>query len=188
MPSTYLYFANGRLSIAELSAARLDGHLVELGEGYIPADAIETAALRAGSLAELLGDTLAATHLTAAWVHGALPDPPARHSVQRCVPQRLHHVFGRRIVYRELRVDDRDLQRIGGVLVTSPARTLADLARVCDDQHIRAARALAEGLPALAADALAWMSTQGSLPHKRPAMTLLRELEARSVRQDDVTR
>ena len=41
-----------RLSPAELSAACLDGDLVELGEAYIPADAVETRGLRAGSLRE----------------------------------------------------------------------------------------------------------------------------------------
>ncbi|KAA9110546.1 hypothetical protein [Microbacterium rhizomatis] len=188
MPSPYLYFADDRLSIAELSAARLDGHLVELGEGYIPADAVETSALRAASLTELLGHTLAATHLSAAWVHGALPDPPARHCVQRCVPQRLHHVFGRRIVYRELRVLDEDLHRIGGVLVTSPARTLADLARVPDAQHLRAATSLAAATAGLAATAWEWLHAQGSLPRKRPAMSLLRQLDAACALQEDVTR
>jgi len=32
MSSPFLYFADERLSPAELSAARLDGHLVDLGE------------------------------------------------------------------------------------------------------------------------------------------------------------
>ncbi|UUT35391.1 hypothetical protein [Microbacterium elymi] len=50
MGSPYLYFVGERLSQAELSAACLDGHLVELGDGYMPADAVETVALRAGSL------------------------------------------------------------------------------------------------------------------------------------------
>ena len=43
MTGPFLYFPHDRLSPAELSAARLDGHVVELGEGYIPADAVETA-------------------------------------------------------------------------------------------------------------------------------------------------
>ena len=73
------------------------------------------AALRAGSLRGILGDTLAATHLTAAWIHGALHEPPARHTVQRAVPRRLHHVIGRRLVYRDLAVDDgRPAQRSAG--------------------------------------------------------------------------
>lgn len=178
MPSPYLYFAGGRLSVAELSAACLDGHLVELGEGYIPADAVETPSLRAASLAQLLGDSLAATHLTAAWVHGALPDPPSRHTVQRASAKRLHHVFGRRIVYRELRVDDADLERISSALVTSPVRTLADLSRVRDVTHDRAMRLLAGSMPGLSSAAIAWLERAGALPHKRAALDTLRSLVA----------
>ena len=48
MASPFLYQIDDRLSLAELTAARLDGHLVELGEAYIPADAVETLGLRAG--------------------------------------------------------------------------------------------------------------------------------------------
>lgn len=186
MPSPFLYFAGDRLSYAELSAACLDGHLVELGEGYIPADAVETSALRAASLHSLLGDTLAATHLSAAWIHGALAEPPARHTVQRAVERRLHQVLGRRIVYRDLRVAEDDLRTIGGVRVTSPIRTLADLSRVPDDEHTRAAVLLADGAPDLPLEAVYWLETHGPLPHKRAALAFLRGLAARS--QEDVTR
>jgi hypothetical protein len=179
MPSPFLYFAGERLAPAELSAARLDGHLVELGEAYIPADAVETRELRAGSLRTLLGDTLAATHLSAAWVHGALGDPPGRHTVQRAVARRRHQVVGRRMLYRDLRVDPGDLVRIGGVWVTAPARTLADLCRVGDDEHARAATLMAGAAPALVGDAVAWFGAHGALPHKRAALVMLRGLAVR---------
>ena len=187
MPSPFLYFADERLSSAELSAARLDGHLVELGEAYIPADAVETRALRAGSLAGLLGDTLAATHLSAAWIHGALHDPPARHTVQRGVPRRLHQVIGRRMHYRDLCVDPADLLRIGGVLVTSPERTLADLSRLSEPDCVSAGRMMADADPALPQRTLAWFDAHGALPNKRAALVFLRGLAAREG-QDDVTR
>ena len=178
MTSPFLYFAGERLSAAELCAARLDGHLVELGEGWIPADAVETAALRAASLRGLVGTTLAATHLSAAWVHGAAPEPPARHTLQRAVARRLHQVIDRRVVYRDLRVDPDDLQRIGGVLVTDPVRTLADCARVIDDVHATAARLLADLDPALPSRAAQWLVAHGPLPHKRSALAFLRGLAA----------
>ena len=187
MRSPFLYFTDDRLSPAELSAARLDGHLVELGDAYIPADAVETAALRAGSLRILLGETLAATHLSAAWVHGALHEPPARHTVQRAVSRRVHQVIGRRVVYRDPQVDDDDLQRIGGMLVTSPQRTLADLARVPDDTYAEAARLLSDAVPGLAARAIEWFGIRGVVPNKRTAVAFLRGLAAREG-QDDVTR
>src|SRR3546814_10427379 len=96
MASPFLYFAGSRLSQAELSAACLDGDLVPLGEGFVPADLIETTALRAASLRPVLGTSLAASHLSAAWVLGGIDDPPARHRVQRAVDRRLHHIIDRK--------------------------------------------------------------------------------------------
>lgn len=177
MASPFLYFVDDRLSLAELTAARLDGDVVELGDAFIPADAIETRGLRAGSLVGLLGDTLAATHLTAAWVHGAIPDPPARHTVQRATTRRLHYTPARIVHYRDLVIDARDLESIGGVQVTTRVRTLVDLCRVDDDQHARAARLLAAGDGELVAAALARLEA-GSLPHKRAAIALLHGIAA----------
>jgi hypothetical protein len=179
MASPFLYFAGDRLSVAELSAARLDGDLVELGDAYIPADAIETRGLRAGSLRNTLGVTFAATHLSAAWIHGGVDEPPARHTVQRAVSRRVNHVLSRRIVYRDTHVALDDLLLIGGVWVTTPARTLVDLARVDDDVHACAARQMAERFPGLCAEAITWLKGSGILPHKRPALAFLQGLGER---------
>lgn len=185
MGSPYLLFAGDRLSSAELSAACLDGDLIEVGEGYMPADAVETAWMRAASLAPVVGDRLALTHLSAAWVHGGLASPPARHTVQRAVSRRIHHVIGRRIRYRDPRIDDADQMRIAGVRVTTPARTLADLARSPDPACIHAAVVLAAHDTDAIAEALAWFDRHGVVPYKRPAQALLRGILDR---QDDVTR
>jgi hypothetical protein len=191
MTSPFLYFTDDRLSRAELSAACLDGDLVELGEAYIPADAVETAALRAGSLARTLGDSLAATHLTAAWIHDALPLPPARHTVQRAVARRVHLMPDRQVIYRDLAVAADDLQLIGGVRVTSPVRTLIDLARVSDSDHSLAARLVAHTHPDAVAAAIRRLE-DGALPHKRIALMLLRDLAVARGQapddQDEVTR
>ncbi|GAB2837253.1 hypothetical protein ACFQ0P_14080 [Microbacterium insulae] len=177
MASPFLYQIDDRLSLAELTAARLDGHVVELGEAYIPADAVETLGLRAGSLASVLGDTLAATHLSAAWVHGAPIPMPARHTVQRAVPQRGKHIPSRNLIYRDLAVPPADLERAGGVRVTTRLRTLVDLARVADDEHTRAARMLADDDADLVDAAIARLDS-GVLPHKRAAIALLRGIAA----------
>ncbi|MET0735466.1 MAG: hypothetical protein ABWY55_07470 [Microbacterium sp.] len=178
MASPFLYFADERLSPAELSAACLDGDLVELGDAYIPADAVETRALRAGSLRGILGSTIAATHLSAAWIHGALSEPPARHTVQRAVSRRLHHVMGRRFLYRDLAVDIDDLLLVGGVWVTTPGRTLADLSRIADASHVHAAQRLAETHPGLRAEAIAWLDDHRGLPGRGAALATLREAAA----------
>ncbi|MCC2032128.1 type IV toxin-antitoxin system AbiEi family antitoxin [Microbacterium allomyrinae] len=182
MASPFLYFTDDRLSRAELSAACLDGDLVELGEAYIPADAVETAALRAGSLTRILGVTLAATHLSAAWIHGALLLPPARHTVQRAVSRRINVVPGRQLVYRDLAVDPSDLQLVGGVRVTAPVRTLIDLARIGDDEHARAMQLLAGTHPASVPDAITRLEA-GVLPHKRVALALLRRVAVGEIRK-----
>lgn len=178
MGSPWLLFAGDALSPAELSAARLDGHVVEVGEGYMPADAVETAWLRAASLAPIAGDTLAVTHLSAAWVHGGLDEPPLRHTVQRAVSRRLHHIIGRRFRYRDPRVDEDDQVIIAGVRVTTAVRTLADLVRTPDDECRRAALLLAAHDPALVDQALAWFARHGVVPYKRSAQTLLRGVRA----------
>lgn len=179
MHRRYLYFAHDRLSPAELSAARLDGHLVELGEGYIPADAVETPGLRAASLATILGDLLAATHVSAAWVHGALTVAPPRHTVQRAVAHRIRHVVDRRLVYRDARVEPRDLVRVGGVLVTRTARTLADLVRlhVCGDASAEIEEAMIRLAtpPAAPREAIVCLAQQDAVLGKPGALALLRE-------------
>ncbi|MDN3494313.1 hypothetical protein QL996_00040 [Planococcus sp. APC 4015] len=153
---------------------------MDLGDAYIPADAVETAALRAGSLRGLLGDTLAATHLTAAWIHGPMLNPPAQHTVQRAVRRRLHAVHNMRLVYRDPVVEIDDLELIGGVWVTTPARTLGDLVRVDDDAHAEAARAFARDVPAACADAIAWLESHPGIPRKLPGLVVLRSY-ARSI-------
>ncbi|GAA3771883.1 hypothetical protein GCM10022240_25000 [Microbacterium kribbense] len=186
MTSPYLYFPGGRLSSAELTAACLDGHLVALGEGYIPADAVETAALRAASLRELLPPGVAATHRSAAWIHGAPAAPPARHRVQRVSARRLHHRIDRRLQFHDTRMPPADVVRIGGVLVTTPIRTLVDLTRTAGPGHRRAALLMVQAGIADAEDAIAWLHASPGLPGKRTALPLLQAWA--SADQPEVTR
>lgn len=176
MSSVFLYFPGGSLSAAELSAACLDGHLVGLGEGYVPADTVETASLRAASLRSLAGADLAAILDSAAWVHGALDEPPARHRLQRASDRRLHEPIGRRFVYRDPRIPDADLRRVGGVAVTTVARTVADLARSGTPAH----RGILERYAALDRNALVsgvgWLNASRRVPHKHAALRILAEV------------
>jgi len=170
MGSPHLYFADDRLSAAELAAACLDGHLIALGDAYIPADAVETAALRAGSLLPLLGDSLAASGMSAAWIHGAAPEPPVRHRVQRATSRRLHIVIDRRLDYHDTPIPERDLVRMGGVSVTSPLRTLIDLARADTAAEAAAGRALLDAGDTTITEALSWLGEAGPLRGKRTAL------------------
>lgn len=178
--SVFLYTPGAALSLAELSAARIDGHLVEVGDAYIPADAVETAALRAGSLAALVPGGCAVTHIVAAWIHGAVPSPPARLSVQRTRADRRRVDQSLRIAYRDSLIPPADLVVLGGQPVTTPARTLADLARAGDDAcHAAAGLMVASGC-ADADAARRWLWTHGGgLPHTDSALRLLARLRRR---------
>lgn len=174
----FLYYVGDRLSGSELMAARLDGDVVEIGEAYMPADAVETRELRAGSLRALVGSQLALTHESAAWVHGMLDHPPRQHSVQRCVDTRVHHVIDSRVQYRDLRLPVRDGMRIAGIVVTTPTRTLADLVRdriIRDADDPAVVDALFARRPELVGAAIAWFDAAGPVRFKRAALAYLRE-------------
>jgi hypothetical protein len=180
MGSRFLYFPSELLSRAELTAACLDGHLVGLGEGFVPADTIETPALRAASLRPLVGERMAATHRSAAWVHGFIDDVPARHDLQRISAHRLHEPVDRRFVYRDPRIPDEDLLRLGGVPVTTPARTVADLARGADEAAHALLDQCAERAPQAVHGAVAWLEARRRVPRRLAALALLENLVRRT--------
>lgn len=176
MGSRFLYFPSEKLSRAELTAACLDGHLVGLGEGFVPADTIETAALRAASLGPLVGDRMAATHRSAAWVHGFVDEVPVRHDLQRISAHRLHEPVDRRFVYRDPRIPDEDLVRLGGVPVTTPARTVADIARGTDQTAHALLDQCVDRAPHAVHDGIAWLASKRRVPRRLAALALLEEL------------
>lgn len=187
----FLYFADDRLSTAELSCARLDGDLVEVGEAYMPTDAVETRELRAASLRHRVPDAVAVTRESAAWVHGAVPDPPARHTVQRRSTARWHPELDARLSYRDQLLRADAATRIGGVWVTTPEHTLGDLVRALHagapvTAHVEALLAWRTGIAAAALDVL----ERGTAVHfKRPALEFLRAKAAEAAAtQDEVTR
>lgn len=172
------YFVGDRFSPAELTAACLDGDLQGLGEAYVPADAAETTWMRARSLWPVLGASLAATRTTAAWVYGALSELPGRLEVQRHTDVRRHHIPQRRLVYRDVRLGETDVDLIGGVAVTTLGRTTADLARTGNDEATL--RALLAWRPDAAPAGIAWIAEHPGYPGLRAARARLS--------QPDVTR
>ena len=169
-------YADTEQMLVSLTAARLDGDVVDVGDAWMPSDAVETTEIRAGSLRLLAPDALTVSLVSAAWVHGAVNDPPARLTLCRTGNARLHHVFDRRIVVHDRGVDRVDRRRYAGVWVTTPARTLADLARA-DDEHVRGVTAtLARLHPDAIPEALQWFAARGRMPHRRRATALLERL------------
>jgi hypothetical protein len=124
-----VYVPDDRLSSSELQSAALDGELVALGEGFVPIDAPHTAHVRAASLSPLVIDArVIIADRSAAWVWGWAAIPLA---VTTCVSiaARIPSPDRRRLRAREVVIHDGEWVKLGNVAVTSPVRTLVDLAR-----------------------------------------------------------
>ncbi|WEK59855.1 MAG: hypothetical protein P0Y60_10835 [Candidatus Microbacterium colombiense] len=128
MHPALLYLPGRQLSLTELSAARIDGHVVAVGDAFIPADVIEDADVRASSLRLLVQPGTAAAGPTAAWIHGAGSEPPGVHHIRRAITRRVRPAINGRLVFHDAVLDPRDVQHLGGIAVCAPVRTMLDLA------------------------------------------------------------
>ncbi|WP_311245157.1 type IV toxin-antitoxin system AbiEi family antitoxin [Microbacterium sp. WCS2018Hpa-23] len=183
MHPAFLYLPGGRLTAPELSAARLDGHLVELGEGYIPADLVESASARAAAVATLIPADTAASGPTAAWIHGAGDAPPARHHVRRAVQRRIRPAVPARVTLHDTALPSSDLVWIGGVPVMTPARTMIDLALgLYRDESLRRWMVLLSHVdPQLVSEALTDLDALSRVPGKRAGRGALERLLVRTM-------
>jgi len=118
------------LSPAELEAARLDGDVYRLGDGFRPVDLPDTAAARAASLAREIPRRLIAHGGTAAWIWRALSHLPRPLECCHPVGTTAPGVPMLAIRVRERRLADEDVAIAGGMRVTTPLRTALDLIRV----------------------------------------------------------
>lgn len=189
-------FPGGRFSVAELQASCLDGELVPLGVGYLPADAPTPPAVRAAALAPLLTASCAYVGMAAAWIYGAACRLPEPLDVQRAVPWRTTRTLDRRVRFHDQELAPADVELLGATAVSTPARTLADLARDAvrpDPLHADAGRAalvLARDA-ATRATAIAWFAAHPRRTHAVAAVALLRSLDEVTPAeraQEDVTR
>lgn len=163
----------GELPLAELCAARLDGELIALDEAFLVADLPLGPAQRGSALLAVLPRGAVADRASAAWVHGATPEPPAVHSASIDRRHRLHPPVLARVRFHEVRLTDADVVELGGCPVTSPARTLIDLARVgpgCDPALIRS---LAAATGTTLADVLATLESGAPVAARRIACARL---------------
>lgn len=182
MHPALLYLPGGRLTLPELSAARLDGHVIELGEGYVPADLVDSPAARAAAIAGIVPANTAACGPSAAWVHGAGDRPPARHHVRRAVPRRLRVDLPPRVVLHDTALPDRDIVPLGGILVMTAVRTMVDLALGLHRDPTRRAwiELLADVHPELLADAASAIDDMHRMPGARVARSALQRALVRT--------
>jgi hypothetical protein len=119
----------GVLPAAELQAMRLDGEVFPLVDSWCPIDVVETPEVRARAVMAARSARLVAAGRTAAWVWGALPVLPRPIELCTDVRARARLSPGADAVVHEYVLDDGDIAPFDGAPVTTPLRTLVDLAR-----------------------------------------------------------
>jgi hypothetical protein len=165
------------LPLAERMAARLDGELFAFGDGYCPIDEVDGPSLRLAAILGARPARLIAELATAAWVWGARDVAPVH--LEFCVDlrARARPPATRLATVREVVLLPGDVTSLdGGFRVTTPLRTVVDLARMRDDfdaEERDAVRCLAE-LGRFGLDACReYMDRGRNLPAKRRALVRL---------------
>lgn len=167
----------GDLPLAELSSARLDGELYALGEYWCPIDEPEGPPVRARAAGLLVPPRAIAERMTAAWIFGIAPEP-TRHQFCVDLGARTHVPPSPRLQLREVHCAPEDTLTIGGLRVTTPLRTVVDLARSPGQAPPGLARLLADLLRLGGfhdADTAVRLCRRHNLPHKTIALARLAE-------------
>ena len=164
------------LPLAELCAARIDGDLVAIDEGWAPIDEPDLPSLRAAVVALRVSRSLIIERLSAAWVHDAVDSPPR--TAQFCVPHgaRIAAIADRRVAIREVVITDDEFVVLGGVRCTTPARTAFDLLRetsLSDAESERIVTRLLTSRPRLEAQVRERFDRARRMPHRARALVRL---------------
>jgi len=162
-----LVLTDDDLPEAELRAAALDGQVYAVGDSWRSIAEIDDHVGRAMAVGLALGAGVVAAERTAAWVWGARGPAPLPHSGLVVSPARVKH-RGRGSVIRQVVIDDDEIVAVHGVAVTTPARTVVDLARREDwtPQDETAARDVSTQQGVTSADAVAVLDRRGRLPRR----------------------
>jgi hypothetical protein len=164
------------LPVAELRAAELDGELFAIDGCWSPIDEPDRTSQRALALAVQLPDRVILERRSAAWVWGQLDTPPRPHDLCTAIGARVRTGAGWPPA-REVVIDDDETVLLSGIRVTTPLRTVVDLARFGPDfDEQLALRLLAFGRVTVA-DCIASMERRRNLPGKRLAVERLTALE-----------
>ncbi|WP_221584427.1 SAM-dependent methyltransferase [Microbacterium sp. G2-8] len=168
------------LSVAELSAARLDGDIVAVGRNaYAAVDQPHNDMVRANVARPVIPAGFAAVGRTAAWIHGALQAEPDPHHAQRLesTPAKRHWATG--VVLHDWPLPEVDTVSIARVTVATIERTFYDVARAsfADADDALAATALRTLLARedLADPMLAWLEQGRRLRFTHTLARLIRQ-------------
>lgn len=163
----------------ELQAAALDGDVYAIGDAFAPIDEFDRSLLRAESIARTWPRRVIAERRSAAWVLGALDRAPLVHELCTDTTARTKHPLTTAVQLREVVMDQHDIVRVGRLGVTSPVRTIVDLARidpVFGEAEAEACRRLL-ALPGATVEACrVLMDRRRNLPGKNRAWQRIRSL------------
>lgn len=159
------------LPLSELWAACRDGELVPLSSSaFTFADLPQTPVVRALAVQPVLAHRMIIERHSAAWVHGALDEPPRLHTV---AVRYAHRSSASRALatVREVVVRPGDTTTIAGLEVTTPLRTAVDLARdrgfsASRDSPVLTRLLATSGLP----ECRDYLGRSRNLPHKALAL------------------
>ncbi|WP_157372760.1 hypothetical protein [Agromyces sp. Root81] len=179
------------LPLAELCAARIDGEVVPIDDGWAPVDEPDLPGLRAAAVALRAPRVLVIERLSAAWVHGALPAPPS--IAQFCVPRtaRVAVFSAPRLVVREVVIAGADIIDYPSARCTSPGRTGFDLLReaaATDADPEPVVVELCRMHPGLASELRTRLIDAVRMPHRSLALDRLGRVENELAAQPSLTR
>lgn len=163
---------------AELQAARLDGDVYDLGDGFCLVGELEGPAHRARAVLATRSRRLIAESTTAAWIWGAhAASARLRFAVTPDARARPSPTTG--ITVREVVYSPDDLAELDGFRVTTPQRTALDLARDDEiDDEVR--NATVTRLAAIAGfgldEAMAALRSRAGIPRQKEVEDRLRRV------------
>ena len=161
----------------ELQTTRLDGESYRLADAYLPIGIRPEPAVRATAALVGRSPRLIAALGTAAWIWGAARQAPARGEYLVDLAARWRPAPSRTIDITESVLHPDDVIRWGRAAVTTPLRTVIDLARFrpsFEERDARAVRELARIGSFDAAAAVAALSRSRNLSHKHLAAERIR--------------
>lgn len=184
-PPAELYSPGALFSWPELQAMASDGVLTQLYQrGYLPPGTRPTPQLRARAAAILISPAIrtrvVAGRMTAAWIYGCATEPD-RLALLVDAKRRISSLRSTRgCTFHEVRLGPFDVVILGGLMVSSPLRTAADIAlHVNAERAVPALRALL-GNPQLGLQLrllLRAVEASPRLPHKKAALRKLEQLQ-----------
>jgi len=170
--------ADADLSSVELQAVRLDGEVYDLAGSYCLIGELEGPAHRARAVLGPRSPRLIAELRTAAWIWGCGPHP-GRLEFAVTPDARARLAPTEHITVRELVYAPGDVVRLDDVRVTTPLRTILDLARFDPAADPELLRRLAVHAALGLDDCLTALANRPGIPAKRRALDRIRAAFAR---------